>query len=77
MLLSVARRKLQQMSDVDRVHAVLQHDLHSNFIRSVDAYSRFCTKQLGRSKVCANWMPCMLNEDQYATNVLLATADFQ
>jgi hypothetical protein len=52
--------------------------MHSNCIRSGDVYSKFCirTKRLGKSKVCAKWIPRMLNEDQYAINVLLATADF-
>lgn len=54
-------------------------DVHSNCMRSGDVCSKFCipTKQIEQCKVCANWIPHMLNEEWHATNVLLATADIQ
>ena len=52
-----------------------QHNMNSNCSRRGNI--RILLKQVGRRKVCAKWIPCILNEDQQTTCVMLVNVYIQ
>jgi hypothetical protein len=69
------------MRDMDSVCAMLKENCSMTCTAIVAEVGMsiaimFCisTGQLEKRKVCAKWIPLKLNEDQHATNVLLASS---
>jgi len=84
MLLVVVCLQPWQMRVVERVGAVPEEDGSITWTAvaadmGISTVSMFCIllKQVGRRKVCAKWIPCILNEDQQATCVMLVNVYFQ
>jgi len=84
MLLAAVRLQPWQMRDVEHVGAVPEEDSSITWtaiaadmgISTVSVFS-ILLKQVGRRKVCSKWIPCIPNEDQQATCVMLVNVYFQ